>query len=754
MTERRASIPGVFLFCWAAAFYLTFLPKEPPFVSVPETFVSTLFSRGMYFPVEPPLFIHLCRTCFALALIGGVGTLFIRRVQGRGPGRTDWILGFAMGMVLIAVPLEILAIFHLLSQWSVIASLVLAAGVAALPWSRWVGPQDEPSRRPDSEGAPSAGTEPDSPPGWERGVWWCAVALIGIISAFTFYHAVLLPVVYHDSLIYYVNYAKWTYQDGGFPVKVCAQVGLGLGANYPHLYHLIQVVPAFLFRAWSDTPGQFLPPFLGVLSTILVYRTARTLDQGKFLSILVALLFRSIPYGVAYFIHASDYALAMFFTALFFYLAARLFREPDLPFLLFLGLTAAGAAKVNYLMPFLSLVFLLIAVWRMQKTVSAGERKRVIAVLVVCLVIGSTWYVRNWVVAGNPVYPFFHGIFGGKNIDEDVLRSCEVEWLRNGEGVERFVSEMEANFRDQLETMGPVSRFLTRLKWVTWDMFVAAEPNYHWKFAPILVGFAVPGFVLLLVSMVSGLRSRIGSRRAFVFLTLGVFLFLLFYEYVISGIYLYQIIVIVVPISFLAIPPLRAMSAPALRAAAAILVLLIGIVPGLSVAIVGMKQMTAVRGPASARFQLPFMYLDEIDVSVAGREITSPREKFVALKFGDDYAMWTWMNDHLEENSTVLSHENRHHYLRRDIDIVHLDDCDLIRFYGKPWDDVRRYLAENDILYYLRIPNERNHPILRQLGLDPTLGSDWELVAEWGGNHLYRLKVGEVGEKATAKEAR
>jgi hypothetical protein len=33
-------------------------------------------------------------------------------------------------------------------------------------------------------------------------------------------------------------------------------------------------------------------------------------------------------------------------------------------------------------------------------------------------VLSSFWYIKNWILVGNPVYPFFYGVLGGKNWDK------------------------------------------------------------------------------------------------------------------------------------------------------------------------------------------------------------------------------------------------------------------------------------------------------------------------------------------------
>ena len=48
----------------------------------------------------------------------------------------------------------------------------------------------------------------------------------------------------------------------------------------------------------------------------------------------------------------------------------------------------------------------------------------------VAALIGSPWYIRNWILAGNPVYPFYYSTFGGKNWSEGLDKEFMV-WLKS-----------------------------------------------------------------------------------------------------------------------------------------------------------------------------------------------------------------------------------------------------------------------------------------------------------------------------------
>jgi hypothetical protein len=48
---------------------------------------------------------------------------------------------------------------------------------------------------------------------------------------------------------------------------------------------------------------------------------------------------------------------------------------------------------------------------------ASRRRPATLAVFAAALLVGVPWYVRNWIVAGNPLYPFAAGVFGGRYLD-------------------------------------------------------------------------------------------------------------------------------------------------------------------------------------------------------------------------------------------------------------------------------------------------------------------------------------------------
>jgi len=335
--------------------------------------------------------------------------------------------------------------------------------------------------------------------------WSFGVILVAVITLLTFYHALFYPETYWDSLILYLGYGKMTFLEEGFPFKACAQVGIGLGANYPHLYSTHAAAVAALTGVWSDVPARLFAPVAALAAMLLIYGAALRLWRNRLVAIVCALVFRALPYTIAYSTYASDYALAMLFGAAILFLAVTYLDSPLPGTFVLLTAMPALAMHLNYLMGVLWVVWaatLFLSHWRRPISTldsaaygtrslvgpeafedqdregepvgdpyfsQAWQTPRVLGLLakqrfwivvVLAALFAVTWNVRNWWMTGNPVYAFFPGIFDGVRINEEVLRGAEQEWFENGDGIGRLaatVPELEtlANPDDGLTTLTP-----------------------------------------------------------------------------------------------------------------------------------------------------------------------------------------------------------------------------------------------------------------------------------------------------------
>jgi hypothetical protein len=571
--------------------------------------------------------------------------------------------------------------------------------------------------------------------------FFAASSLIGLISLVLFLHAVGEPETYWDSLILYMGYARMMFLDGEFPLKVVGQVGIGLGANYPHLYPVLTAQTAALAGYWSDTFAQLLPPVAAFASTLLVFYTGLELTRDRVVAISAALLFRAVPYGLSYSQFASDYAIAILFTSAFLYLALKYVLDGHAGYrYLFLGV-AAAAVHINYLMwilwPVAIVVILVAHAFRREpldteveenpdiydvldtqrplelkapRFLSLRERLTVSELLrqgefwssaIIALVLALPWYIRNIVLTGNPVYAFFYNIFkSSKRVNPEVMKSAETEWLMNGDG------------------LGRVGHNLLEKVVNSWAYFVTS--SLHWKLAPVFIGFAVPGFILavcwITMRAISRFQNRlpeednygVGAQLRFAVPCAVLFALLWFYAYCIADFYLYQIIIVLPLFGIFACYLFQVCQSPAARGALCILVLLVGFAPGLIMGLMGfkLKNTGVYKGMPAPQMNV-----------TALRKLFMDRDMFYRMEFDGDMEMLGRLAE-LPDGRVILTHENRHLLLDPQLKIVHLDDWEIQQSYRKPVAERVHVLDETKVDYYLYVPNEDKHKVNSLVGMD------------------------------------
>ncbi len=696
---------GAGLLAWAVLVLANFVLREPPFyLALGRGCAALLDGRILLWPGWT-LCARVAESIAFLALASVPGYVLLRRRLPELSPLASSAAAIALGWGLWMLSAEVFAIFHLLYRWSLVAGWALTLAICALvPKAAPLALEPEPRWR--------------SQPLWEKTAWCLALALVILITGLTFYHALVFPVTYWDSLILYVDYGEQTYLAHGFPTLVCLQVGLGLGANYPHLYPLTAASMGTLWGHWQDAHAQFLSPFAGLLACFLVYSMAKRISGSRLVGMLAVLAFRSVPYATFYFIFASDYSIAMLLTALFLWGMEIYIRSGRAGGLETAALAVAIAMHLNYLMGILWLP-LLFAPW--LRAWQAGEPiawktllpRKALVVFAIAAALGSVWYIRNIIVTGNPVYAFFPSIFGGKNINLEVLESCFQEWRRHGDGIGRYGT-----------TLGE--------KLAGLPQFLLFDRNYHWKYGPILTAFALPG---ILFTLRANRRILLGA--------LMVFLSVWAYHFVLGDLYLYHTLMML-PAAVLLGANLWSEFRPIwFRAGFALWLLAAGGVCGLGPALVGGKWM----GFGPLALELPSVV--RTDLRLAGKKGTGDewmpvlRERFLLLTLGDAYRMWQYMNAHVAP-ARVLTHENRHHYLSREIELIGLDDCGLTPLYDRPFKEVAAVLHQRGIEYYLRVDKEDHHPITARLGVGANLDEYFDLIHEEGGEKLYRLREEEA----------
>ncbi len=607
----------------------------------------------------------------------------------------------------------------------------------------------------------------------EMALYTGMTAATAICVLLWFYHGLFYPITYWDSFSY-LGMARTLYLTHRFPVSVVSQMSLGTGSNYPQMYRIASALPCALAGRWTDVPAQMLAPVAGLFSAALIYHTVLRLFRHRLTASCCALLFCCIPYVTRYFTFSSDYCLTVLFTAGFLYLSLMYLESGLWGYLALSAITAAFSCHINYLMPLLFVGwFFLIFLCHAGKTrlPGSGEEnavinqhpdvpgptevhepefthvehvsrlfallfsRRFLKLFVILILLASPWYLRNILVTGNPVYPYFSSLLGGRNIRSDILRSMQGEWLENGDGIEKAaltllaqkISSGDMSDRDRNSWIKAEDEHGVQLslkaRILATPYFFITSPYWSWALAPLFLSLALPGFILWtgkpLIRLMRRWKSKGDAKEPFLtdearFGLLCAFLFAGYfgYHYLMAGYYLYQILPVVVMMALMAAGVIGIFPGSRWKNTIFIWSILVAIVPGIPFAMMNFKLSHAVSTEYGQ--ETPMML-------AAMRRPGMHKDKFLEWVFGDDIRMTGYINANMK-NEVILTHDNRFLLYDPSIRIINMDDAEV----QKTWEmisDEDRLKAFRDIgvRYYLRIGMEEKHQILQRAGL-----SDWE----------------------------
>src|SRR5206468_7908171 len=57
-----------------------------------------------------------------------------------------------------------------------------------------------------------------------------------------------------------------------------------------------------------------------------------------------------------------------------------------------------------------------------------AEPLSLLLILLVATLVGSAPYVRNWILLGDPLYPFYRGLFSSPYLSPTTMGFAEMEW--------------------------------------------------------------------------------------------------------------------------------------------------------------------------------------------------------------------------------------------------------------------------------------------------------------------------------------
>ena len=341
-----------------------------------------------------------------LVVAATLGSVLLRwlRPSVAGSRIEQWVFALALGMSGLSLATLLLGVLGLLNRW-LFLTIAVAIGIAfALARPRH---DNAAARHVASSPAAEAG---GLGPGW---LWILAPLVVLLVSS------AMLPPLDFDVREYHLQAPKEFFQNGqiGFlPHNIYANMPLGA-----EMHALASMV---ITRDWftGALVGKTIIACFALITAAAVYsfgcrffsRSAGGLAAIVYLSTPWVLLVSSqglVDVVVGCYALLAIYALALWQRAIADGEAAIATRR-----LILCGLMAGSAAACKYpAMVFVALP--IIGFVAISSVVPRDHRSRLYGAVVLMAAMAVTcgpWFVKNWVLAGNPTYPLLYSVFGGE----------------------------------------------------------------------------------------------------------------------------------------------------------------------------------------------------------------------------------------------------------------------------------------------------------------------------------------------------
>jgi hypothetical protein len=227
---------------------------------------------------------------------------------------------------------------------------------------------------------------------------------IGIFVIVAIYQTVAYPAMEWDSLAYGVNYAKIIFENGKIPLIAGPSIGIEMSANYPPGVQLLAVDLYVFAGNASDFYFRILQPIFGLATILATYKFTMAVTKNRTAAIFAMFALSSMSTFWELFIHETYLmCLTLMFTlAAFFFFKAYNSSTAEAKKYEIAGTLFCGfSALTSYIGLFSSGLLLLYSI---NRKVSV---KRFTWLVILGSVIILPWYMRNFILLGNPLYPFF-----------------------------------------------------------------------------------------------------------------------------------------------------------------------------------------------------------------------------------------------------------------------------------------------------------------------------------------------------------
>ena len=335
-------------------------------------------------------------------LVTGAGLLCLRMSSVRAASRGELIfLSSGIGLITVGYAVFLLGITEALYPLSI---TVLLLSVLFLSLTGWLNMLSffAASRKRD-----------------ERSRSGCLDCLAAILLGLLLIAGLLLtmtPETGKDALIYHLAVPRLYLQHGGFYF-----IAGNIFADYPLLAEMHYILALFLQNDILAKAMNYAV-LCGTLLGIGLF--SKLLIRNHTFPALSMLIFFSIPSVFAVSHAAYNDLFVSFLTLAAFYCFLRWSQNRLTGWLILFGVFSGAAVACKYtallIIPLGGLGILFVA--RRNRLTPPETFRALILYAAAVFAVGSPFYLKNWIVTGNPFHPFLYVIFGGRGWDVDQAR--------------------------------------------------------------------------------------------------------------------------------------------------------------------------------------------------------------------------------------------------------------------------------------------------------------------------------------------
>ncbi len=306
------------------------------------------------------------------------------------------------GFAVISYAVFFLGIFQILSSPSLYILILILAVISLSGWLKLLFHLSMPGTRPPQT------------------IWDKIAILLLIVSLTAGLLLVLTPETGKDALIYHLAVPKLFLKHRGFYFMEG-----NIFSNYPLMSEMIFLVGLFLN---GDVLAKALHFVFLLMVLIGIYQFARQRMAGRTLPILCIIIFYTIPSVFITSTMAYNDLFVTYYSMAAVFAFINWFDRGEEGWLILCGASSGMAIACKYtalLLPFLGCLGILWAS-RRHNTEPVKAIRKMIPYLAAVFILGSPFYAKNWIMTGNPFYPFLYEIFGGKGWEPEQARMYDL----------------------------------------------------------------------------------------------------------------------------------------------------------------------------------------------------------------------------------------------------------------------------------------------------------------------------------------